>query len=245
MTNQAWFEYNGVNSLDMHMRILNDITYPSPESDIDFVEVLGRDGELAVDQERLKGVSFSVPVVISLPEGITINDAATKISEWLRNGVGWHQLRFSASPDYVYMAICYEQFNIQETLKQYGRTVINFRLKPYKFRVGSSSGLTVTNGMTLSNKEKRASKPYMRIEGSGDISLLNNGEEWLLLRDVVDYIEVDSDVMSAFKGTRPENNKMISTLSPLFPLLIPGDNTITWTGNVSKLEIKTRWEAVT
>lgn len=245
MTNQAWFEYNGVNSLDMYMRIVYDISYPSPESDIEFVEVLGKDGELAVDNRRLKGVSFPIPVVISLPDNISVDDAATKISEWLRNDVGWHKLRFSGSPDYEYLAICYEQFNIKETLKQYGRTIINFRLKPYKYRVESSEIKLITNGMTLLNQERRPAKPYIRVEGSGDITLRNNGEDWIILRNVVDYIEVDSEVMSAYKDTSQENNKMISTLSPLFPLLSPGKNTISWNGNVSKLEIMPRWEAVT
>lgn len=246
MTNQAWFEYKGVNSLEMHLRIVNDITYPSPESDIEFIEVLGRDGELAIDHNRLKGVTFSIPVVLQLPEKMEVNDAATKITEWLKNDIGWNKLRFGKSREYEYVAMCHEQFNIHETLSQYGRTVINFRLKPYKYRVRSTNKMSaITNGDSLVNQEKRASKPYIKVEGSGDITLKNNGVDWLILRGVDGYVEVDSDVMSAYKGTRLENNKMISTLRPMFPLLNPGENNITWTGNVTKLEIEPRWEAVT
>ena len=69
-TMSASFEYKGVNSLDMYMRIRNEIVFTSPEADVDFIEVLGRDGELAIDNERLKGVPFSIPVTLKLPEDI-------------------------------------------------------------------------------------------------------------------------------------------------------------------------------
>ena len=40
-TMSASFEYKGVNSLDMYMRIRNEIVFTSPEADVDFIEVLG------------------------------------------------------------------------------------------------------------------------------------------------------------------------------------------------------------
>lgn len=244
MDNRAWFEYRGINSLDMHLHIENDISFSSPEADIELVEVLGRDGELAIDRKRLKGVPFPVPVRLKLPGDVSVNDMSTKISEWLKGDIGWYPLRFSGSPDYEYIAICYEQFNIQETLKQYGRTVITFRLKPYKRRVGNQL-ISLTNGMTLVNPEKRIAKPRLLIEGSGDIALQNNGTDWLILRSVDGSIVVDSEMMSIYKGARPEFDKMVGTLSPMFPQLTPGENTITWTGNVTNIEIEPRWEAVT
>lgn len=239
----GWFEYKGINSLSMHLKIVNDISFPSPEADIEFIEVLGRDGELAVDNERLKGVNFPIPVQLKPPKGIDVNIMATKISEWLKSDTGWYPLRFSGLKGYEYIAMCYEQFDIQETLKQYGKTVINFRLKPYKRRIDSNS-VEITNGMSLYNREIRASKPLIKIEGSGDISLKNNGKEWLELRSIDGSITVDSEMMSVYKGTRPQFGKMISTLTPMFPLLNHGENTITWKGNVTKIEIEPRWEAI-
>ena len=91
---RASFEYKGINSLDMYMHIRNEIVFTSPEADIDFVEVLGRDGELAIDNERLKGVPFSIPITLKLPEDITIEQVATEIAAWLKNDIGWYPLRF-------------------------------------------------------------------------------------------------------------------------------------------------------
>lgn len=240
---KGWFEYKGINSLDMYLRIINDISFPSPEADIDFVEVLGKDGDVAIDNERLKGVNFSIPVQLRLPKDIDVNTMATKISEWLKTDIGWHPLRFSGSKDYEYIAICYEQFNIQETLKQFGRTVINFRLKPYKRKVDKQI-IELTNGMTVLNLENKESKPLINIEGSGDIKLKNNGIDWLILKGVDSSITVDSEIMSVYKGDRPEFSKMNSTLRPLFPILYPGENKITWIGNITKIEVDPRWGAI-
>lgn len=244
---REYFEYKGINSLAMHLRIENSISFPSPEADISLIEVLGRDGELAVNNNRLKGVSFPIPVKLKLPSNIDVNTQATKISEWLKNDIGWHPLRFSGSPDYEYIAICYEQFDIKETLKNYGKTVINFRLKPYKRRIDSRV-IEVTNGTAIVNPEKRTSKPLIYIEGNGDAIIKNNGKDWLIINKnggIEDSITIDSDLMSAYKDNINQFDKMYGELTPLFPVLACGDNAITWTGNITKMIIEPRWEAIT
>lgn len=229
----------------MYMHIENDISFPSPEADIEFVEVPGRDGELVVDNNRLKGMNFPVPVRLKLPPKISVNETSTKISEWLKTDVGWYPLRFSGSEEYEYIALCYEQFDIAETLKNYGKTVINFRLKPYKRKIGVS-GIELKSGQSIINQSKRASKPFIRVEGTGDITLRKNGEDWLILTSVEDYIHIDSEAMSVWRETgRRQFKKMNSTLTPMFPLLESGENKITWTGDVSKVVINPRWEVVT
>lgn len=236
---RGWFEYKGINSRDMYLRIVNDISFPSPEADIEFIEVLGKDGELAVDNERLKGIDFRIPVQLRLPQNLDINTVAMEINEWLKTDIGWHPLRFCGFPKHEYTAICYEQFDIQETLRRFGRTVITFRLKPYKKKINSRM-IELKNGTTLISNSNRTSKPFIKIEGTGDISLKNNGVDWLILRNVDESIIIDSEMMSVYKGDRPQFDKMNGTLRPLFPLMTPGRNKITWEGNVTKVEIDPR-----
>lgn len=240
----AYFEYKGINSLDKHIRIRNDISFSSPEADIEFVEIMGRDGELAVDNDRLKGVNFPIPITLNLPANKTVEEVATDISNWLKGDIGWYPLQFSGSPKYEYIAMCYEQFDIAETLKTFGRTVITFRLKPYK-RLRDDEAINVSNGETLINPNARASKPLIYIEGDGDVTLKNNGKDWLALTNVDGNITVDSESMSVYRGVIPYFPKMKSHLKPLFPILESGPNEISWTGDVTKLEITPRFEVVT
>lgn len=239
----AYFIYKGVDSRDMNLIIENDVSYPSPESDIELIEVVGRDGDLAVDNKRLKGVDFSLPVVIKTSDNTTVNKTAHKINQWLKSDVGWHTLRISVDDDYEYIAMIYEQFDIQETLKNYGRTIITFRLKPFKRRTGEKE-IIITNGTILHNPEDRPSKPLIHIIGQGDITVKKNGEDWFILRSVQDYITIDSEMMGVYKDDLAQFNKMVGVLNPMFPLLDKGDNEITWVGNVTKFEITPRWEAI-
>lgn len=240
---RAWFEYKGVDSRDMHLHIENDIVFSSPEVDLEFIEILGRDGDVVIDNERLKSVPFSIPVRIKTPGNVTINEAATNISNWLKSNVGYHPLVFSGSPDYEYIAIIKQQFDISETLINYGRTVLNFRLQPYK-RSKNSSKQTLANGATLVNNYSRESKPLIRIEGSGDIDIKNNGIDWLKLRSIDTFITIDSELGQVYRGNRPQYSKVIDLGENQFPLLEKGFNTISWTGNITKLEILPRWEVI-
>ena len=239
---RAWFEYNGVNSMDMYIDIENNISFPSPEADIDFIEVLGRDGDVAIDNQRLKTVNFSIPIRLRLPQDKDVNEVATQISNWLKSDIGWHDLQFSGSPDYKYIAIQHEQFDISETLKRYGKTIINFKLKPYKRKIYTYP-VVVTNGMNIVNDGMRNSKPLIKLSGTGDITLKNNGRDWLKLRAVDQEITVDSEQMSVYRDIRPQYDKMIDLGD--FPILYTGNNVISWTGNVTRLEIEPRWEAIT
>lgn len=239
----AYFEYKGINSLDMHLKILNDISFPSPEADIEFLEVLGKDGEVVIDNGRLKSVEFSIPVHLRLPKNIDVGYMSGKISEWLKTDVGWHPFKFSGIRDYDYIGICYQQFDIQETLSNFGKTVITFKLKPIR-RLSDDNRREILNGQSIINPVKRPGKPLIYIEGSGPITLKNNGIDWLKLNSIDGNITIDSELMTVYKGSASHFEKMLSTLRPLFPILSDKENLITWTGNITKLEIDPQWSVI-
>ena len=84
------------------------------------------------------------------------------------------------------------------------------------------------------------SNPLIKVVGSGDVTININNQE-LVLKGLEDEIEVDCDVMNAYKKVNDNivllNNKMYSD----FPILEAGENQISFEGNVSKIEITPRW----
>lgn len=223
--------------------ILNEISFPSPEADVEFLEVLGRDGEIAIDNKRLKSVDFAIPLHLKLPNHLDVGYMSGVISDWLKSDIGWHPFRFSGTPNYEYEALCHQQFNIEETLSTFGRTVITFKLKPVR-RLIRSSRIEVKNDMNIINPSHRPSKPLIYLEGSGPIIIKNNGVEWLVLSDIDEYITIDSELMSVYKDDSSQFDKMDGTLRPLFPILNSRDNKISWEGDVTKMELHPRWSVM-
>lgn len=242
-TGKAGFYYAGIASYDMGLSVSNATTQTSPEYDITFEEVLGRDGDLTVDNKRLK--SYVYPIHVNLVNDQNIDWAVSEISKWLKEDVRYKPLNLTWDPDYTYQAVFYEQYEITDMLPTFGKISLNFRVHPIKYRTDSLVPIEVVNGSGLFNPELRSAKPLIQVEGSGDITLQNNGEDWLVLRGVDGSVTVDSGLQVVYKGNRNEFSKMASNLSPLFPELVSGENLITWTGNVSKLTVEPRWEAIT
>lgn len=107
----------------------------------------------------------------------------------------------------------------------------------YKRALKGDETITITKAATITNPEGFTATPYMKIYGSGNVTLyINNRAHGF--KNIDGYIEVDSENMNAYKGDTLQNNKM---LVGAFPKLAAGDNNISWAGNVTKIEIVPRW----
>lgn len=239
----SYFEYGGKKSSNMGLKISKDTIYTSPERDIEFIEVVGKDGDIAFDKKRFKPFTYPIHTIYQ-PELNNIDLDAYNISQWLKYDIRYKSLFLSWDPNYIYSAIFYEQFAIETTLPKFGKIPLNFKCQPQKFRKDGQSKLTVAQSQILINPENRNAKPLIKITGSGTITLKNNGADWLILTSVDGYITIDSAQMSIHKDGLQQFQKMNANLKPLFPILTPGNNVITWTGTITTLEITPRWEAI-
>lgn len=243
--NKEWFEFNGKRSDEFGIRIANELEFVSPQSDVEEIPVLGRDGVVLIDNERRepirKNIRLEIPVFDELAKddnGELLHDLVLEINEWL--GVkGWHDWRWGMYPNYVWRATVKDTYNITDTIRSRGRGVIQVTFHPVMYLDGVSE-VTLTQGANLNNVTNEIAKPLIHIEGTGDITLKNNNIDWLVLRAVDQSITIDSEQMEVYRGNRPQYDKMID-MNPLFPLLSKGNNTITWTGNATKITVDPRW----
>lgn len=68
--------------------------------------------------------------------------------------------------------------------------------------------ITITKAATIINPEGFTATPYMKIYGSGNVTLyINNRAHGF--KNIDGYIEVDSENMNAYKGDTLQNNKML------------------------------------
>lgn len=98
------------------------------------------------------------------------------------------------------------------------------------------------DSFTVINRGNTYARPVITVYGSGDIELMVNGEK---LFDIAlgndKYITIDSVQMNAYKGDTLKNRSVTGDYSNL--LLRYGNNTISWTGLVNRVDISdfTRW----
>lgn len=98
------------------------------------------------------------------------------------------------------------------------------------------------NSFLIKNRGNTVSKPKYVIYGDNVIHLSINNEEVLVINlDDAGYIVIDSAEMNAYQGQMLLNRRVTGDYNNL--ALSSGYNTISWTGNVTRLEVDnySRW----
>ena len=109
---------------------------------------------------------------------------------------------------------------------------VNFRCK-LLFQIDGTEDITLTtSGQFINNPYSVASEPVITVTGSGDITLMV-GQYIILLEDVEDSITIDSRLQEAYNDDELQNGKM----SGDFPKLVPGQNAVSWSGNVTSIKV--------
>lgn len=80
------------------------------------------------------------------------------------------------------------------------------------------------------------SEPVITIFGTGNITLYVNNQS-IVLTSISNDITLDSETLNAYSGSTSLNNKMNGE----FPKFQVGENTINWTGNITKIEVQPNW----
>jgi predicted phage tail component-like protein len=198
----------------------------SAKEDGEFLKVPGRDGFLFQEYRSLSPIEKELE--------ITLKDVSQlgSIKAWLR---GSGNLILSSEPDVFYKARLSGQIDFKKLL--YLRTgKIKFMCQPYGYLESGLAMQTMTIPGNLINPGTAASRPIITIYGTGTITFTVNSFNVILI-NVSEYVTLNSELEEAYKDLLGKNNDMYGE----FPILIPGTNSISWIGTVTKLEIVPNW----
>ena len=222
---EVYFIFNNISSQDY----LTIKTLPSifkAQRDINLIEVEGRDGFLTQDLGSYRGVVKSVECIVKDLSQVDY------ICEWLDGSGG---VIFSNEPDKVYKAVIVNQIELIKLVKTYHSFLVQFNCQPHKYSLQNDI-ITLESTGTIYNSGSAIALPIIKLFGTGSITLTINGNI-VNLTNVVDYVTIDSELIDCYKDTQLLNNSMTGE----FPVLEVGNNNISWTGTVSKIEIKPNW----
>lgn len=238
MKSLPFFSFKGRSSLDFGLYIKEKGVYKGAQRDLTYIPVAGRDGDVIIDNGRFKNASIPYKLEVLNETQYSFAELARLIRNWLLSEPGYFELWDIYDSLYYRLASYADDADIEQELCQYGTLDINFNCKPYRYLRSGLDKVTGTS-LILTNPEDYESKPYLKIYGTGTCYVYINGTA-LSVKDVNDYVEIDSEIMDCYKGNTPLNNKMTGG----FPALKPGINLITAGTGVSGLEIIPRWRTI-
>lgn len=234
----SYFCFGGKSSLDYGIKISSPSTLSGAEREITVQQVPGRNGALLIDSGYYNNLDISYDTWIKVP-------SLTERAAWARRLKGWllsqpaayRELYDSYDGNYCRMACYSGGLEITTPTNRVVQQTLTFTSKPFAYLRDGLRLREIKNKAILINPHQFPARPYIKITGSGDITLQVGNRSWKIT-GVDGYVELDCERMSTYKGTQALNDRKEGEGYPILPT---GSTGVSWGGDVSKLEIMPRW----
>ncbi len=222
--------FKGTTASSKSVTVLKYPEIVKPTLRVETVKVPGRDGELT-----LSGMPSYEAMVLECECMVPSVDKISAAAAWL---TGRGDLVLGNDPDYAYDAQVIDEIRFEKILRGHAhrRFTVPFLCQPLKKKATTEPNIELTAPGTVVNIGHVPSRPLIKIQGSGNV-VLAVGAYSLSITDISTSILIDSDLGMATAGTVNESYKV----SGAWPLLVVGNNAVSWTGTVSKVTITPRW----
>lgn len=227
--------FDGVQSNLYDVWISGTGTFDAAERDLEFIEIPGKSGDLVMDNGRYKNIEITYPAFMSEE----FDSKFDVFRALMLSKTGYRTLEDTYHPDEFRTAALVGGFEVSTgPYNKAGRFNITFNCKPQRWL---KSGLAVTafsSAGSISNPTQYASKPNIRVYGYGSVGI--GSTTLTIAAHGLQYIDIDCEAMDAFCGAT-NANQYVSTTGYAFPVLSPGSNGISLSGNISQIQIMPRW----
>lgn len=229
--------FNGKNSAIFGLMVTGSGTYNAPERDYESIAIPGRNGELTLDNGRFKNVQVTYPAFVRPP----LADNMRRIRAWLCSVQGYARLTDDYDPGYFRLARFVDGLTVEgKAMNTVGEMRIQFDCQPQRFSVDGEFGIRyfpVARGATITNPEAFPALPIIKTNRAGTITV--NGKSLTVPAADGEVLIIDCEMQAAYVGT----TSYTSLVSGEWPVLEPGENTLSWTAGMVG-EIIPRWWTV-
>lgn len=228
-----YFVLDGKSSTDFNTYIAKSHAFDGVAPDIESITVPGRDGELTYSNKRYS--VFEDEIEAYIPRKMM--DTIDGLRAWLSSKTGYVRYEEFIHPDEYRLARFSGAFEVSESDHKGAALTLPFTFQPQRWLKTGENTIEFTANGSLFNPTLFAAKPLIRAYGTGSMTV--NGYT-VTVNSASGYTDIDCEIMDCYKGSTNCNGNV--TLNN-FPVLSPGNNTITFTGFTS-IEIKPRWYTV-
>lgn len=232
--NQGTFTFNSISSQTYGVWLKGVGTYNAPARQYSSITVPGRNGTLTIDNGAFEEAEHTYEAFIasSFPSNI----------EGLRSALlaspGYHRLEDSYHPDEFYLAKYMDGLEVEPApLAVGGAFTLRFRRDPRRFLRSGETSVTVSSGGSVSNPTLFTAKPLIKVTGYGTLYV---GSQQITIAQHFASVNIDCEMMDCYSGTA-NANPYVTMQGNYFPELPQGNTGITYSGNITKVEITPRW----
>jgi predicted phage tail component-like protein len=226
--------WNGLDSRNLQGLLISELSaITKPVMRTQTTEIEGKDGDFV---DEIGYSSYDKTVSVALCSDYDIDAIAKYFT-------GFGKVTFSNEPDKFYSAQVSEQIDFERLIK-FRTAKVKFHTQPFKYLVGEEPTeleIDTETELEITNQGLEPSKPIITLTGSGIIEISINSLAQFQVDIEDEYLTVNSEIEECYQNTPQvlKNRNMIG----VFPMLQPGENIITWTGNLTKIEVqpKSRW----
>ena len=215
---------------DLH--IVNRVNIPVSQKEIETISIVGRNGTLT---KELGFLDRNITVNFNFKTRNRDDNMSKKIRNITSLILNAKKISFTDDKEVYYKVKAVSISDIERNLRVLGSFSVTFTVDPFAY-YNINSKITIASHSKIYNIGTYTSEPYIKVFGSGNVTLNINNKE-LTLKDINGFIEIDSELKETFKDNVSKNNKKVGE----YPAFFVGENTISWTGNITKIEIDPRW----
>lgn len=238
------FIINGVHSRDLRAVIQNRPVVPVPRRRKNPIFMPGHSGTIHMDEETYDNSPLDLNIAIYAKD---FEEAEYNREQLMGafNSEGYVPFRYYVNPHKLYRVDLEDMvFSGTRAIGYHQQVAVSLSVHPYKF---THDGLVIeleNSGEQIINPNGLFSEPIIKIEGSGNVTLIVNGESFVI-RNIQDHIIIHTPSEHTYResnGLIINEDSKINTLD--YPRFKEKANVISWTGNVSKVTIEPRWQTL-
>lgn len=224
--------YNNKDSYDDFALIMERLpSLPCSKAEYETIDIEGRDGTLNIFKNYSDGelkIDFEI-------KDKDFEANKNSMLSWLLGEESNKELLVSEDISLFYKV---KQVSVGE-IKHEGRLrkfTVTFRIAPFTYLVDGKRTREITNGSVVLNGGTHKSTPRLKIYGSGSVTITINNKSFTL-KNIDGYVVIDSELHQVYKDNINKGKDMTGE----FPVFFSGQNNVSWTGAISKIEATPNW----
>lgn len=229
MINEGEIYFNSERSLYLNLFLENYPSIPIANEEYEEIQVEGRSGSLIINKGTYPDKKIPFTFTILSPQ---LEIDFERVYEWLTE-IEDNRLIFGRN-DRCYKVKKVVFGDIQKEFRTIGQFDITFLCEPFTQDLERTVLELTSSGFKINYTGNAPGDTLIKVYGSGNIQLTINSET-MQINNINNYVEIDSDLLQVRNQDKTSKD---NDTSGDFILLEKGINTISYTGNVTKIVIE-------